>query len=315
LVHLGVRDILLLRTRQEPLEEYPQFPVTTNLDEALAAKPEVVVVCNPNAHHLQVAFPAAEAGCNLFIEKPLSHSWHGVEALLSVIRQRRLLTWIGFDLRFDSGLCQVKNLIEDGCIGRCLSIQAQVGEYLPDWHPWEDYRKGVSARRETGGGVILDLIHELDYVTWLLGPITKISCFAEKVSSLQIETEDTAAMVLKFKTGALGTIHLDYLQRVPSRTCRVIGESGTILWDYFSKKVTCYSPGKRDPWEFEYTASQRDARFLEEMRHLLACVEGREQPKVDALAGSRILKLALAAKQSAATGRVCRLEESWNPLS
>jgi predicted dehydrogenase len=90
----------------------------------------------------------------------------------------------------------------------------------------------------------------------------------------------------------------------------VIGERGTIWWDYFSNKVTCYSPDKRDPWAFEYAASQRNDRFLEEMRHLLACLEGREQPKVDALAASRTLKLALAAKQAAATGSVCRLEES-----
>jgi predicted dehydrogenase len=291
------------------LKEPPDLPVFTNLTQALATGPNVVLITNPTAYHLQVALTAAQAGCHLFIEKPLSHSWDGVEELLSIIQQQHLVTLVGFDLRFDPGLCRVKALLEEGCIGRLLAIQAQVGQYLPDWHPSEDYRKGISARIETGGGVILDLTHELDYVSWLFGPVSSVSCFADKVSSLEIETEDTATMLLRFQNGAMGTVHLDYIQRVPSRTCRIIGERGTIVWDYFGKTVTCYSPDRARPWEFAYGNAERNDRFLEEMRHLLACLQGLEQPKVDVVAGSRVLKLALAAKQSAASGQVCRLEE------
>jgi predicted dehydrogenase len=309
LLQLGVREILLYRTRAEPLKEAPELPVFTDLAQALAIKPTIVLVSNPTAYHLPLALTAARAGCHLFVEKPLSNSWDGVEELISIIRQNHLITLVGFDLRFDQALCQVKDLIEDGCIGRCLSIQAQVGQYLPDWHPWEDYRQGMSARTETGGGVILDLVHELDYVTWLFGPVSEIFCFAQKVSDLDIQTEDTAVMSLKFNNGALGTIHLDYLQRVPSRTCRIIGERGTIVWDYFAQKVTCYSPSKKDPWEFEYARAQRNDRFLAEMRHLVDCVEGRDRPKVDIVSGSDTLKLALAAKRSAATGKVCHITD------
>ena len=106
-------------------------PVFTNLQQALAARPDVVIVSNPTAYHLQVALPAAEAGCNLFIEKPLSHSWEGVEAFLSVVQKQRLLAMVGFDLRFDPGLCKVKALLEAGCIGHVVAIQAQVGQYHP----------------------------------------------------------------------------------------------------------------------------------------------------------------------------------------
>jgi len=309
LLQLGVRDIALLRQSAAPFNEARELPVFTDLPTALETQPDVVIVCNPTAYHLQVALPAARAGCHLFIEKPLSHSWEGVEDLLSVIRKKNLVTAVGFDLRFDPGLCKVKELLEQESIGRVVAIQAQVGQYLPDWHPSEDYREGTSARLEKGGGVILDLIHELDYVTWLLGPVAEIFCFAEKVSRLEIETEDTAAMALKFKSGAIGTIHLDYIQRVPSRTCRIIGEQGTIEWNYFAKKVFRYTPEEITPEEFEFSISQRNDRFLEEMRHLLACLEGREQPKVDAFAASRALKVALAAKRSAASGQLCRIEE------
>ena len=304
---LASGDILLFRTTPERLEEAPQLPVFTDLGQALAAQPDVVIVSNPTAHHLEVALPAARAGCNLFIEKPLSHSWEGVEELLSVIQEQRLLALIGFDLRFDPGLCQVKTLLEEGCIGRVVAIQSQVGQYLPDWHPWEDYRKSSSASVDKGGGVILDLIHELDYVSWLIGPVGSLTCFADRVSGLEIATEDTAAIFLRFENGAIGTVHLDYIQRAPSRTCRVIGTEGTITWDYFAQTVRWYE-ARKDVWQaFEYGSFQRNDRFVAEMRHLLACLRGQELPKVGITWGSRILQLALMAKESALTGRACRV--------
>jgi predicted dehydrogenase len=273
----------------------------------LATKPNVAVISTPTAYHLQVAIPAAKAGCNLFIEKPLSHSWDGVEELCSLIHAQRLVALVGFDLRFDPGLCKTKLLIDQGCIGRVVAIQAQVGQYLPDWHPSEDYRKGASSQVKTGGGVILDLIHELDYVSWLIGPVSSVACFADRVSSLEIETEDTAAILLRFENGVIGTVHVDYIQRVPSRTCRVIGEVGTILWDYFAKKVCWFETGKGTWQEFEYPEYERNDRFLAEMQHFLACLRGEERPKADVLRGSEVLKLALRAKESAMTGKACAI--------
>jgi predicted dehydrogenase len=304
---LGIHDIWLYRTKPEPVPEAPELPVCTDLAQALAAKPDLVIVSNPTAHHLEVALPAARAGCNLFIEKPLSHAWEDVEELLAIIQAQRLVALVGFDLRFDPGLCKVKALLEEGCIGRVVAIQSQVGQYLPDWHPWEDYRQSASASVDKGGGVILDLIHELDYVSWLIGPISSLVCFADRISDLDIATEDTAAILLRFEDGAMGTVHLDYIQRAPSRTCRLIGTEGTILWDYHANQVRWYE-AKSGAWQaFEYGSFQRNDRFVAEMQHALACVRGQELPKVDAVWGSQILKVALKAKESARTGRACRV--------
>ena len=304
---LGVHDIALYRTRPEPVKEAPELPVFTNLTQALATRPDLVIVSNPTAYHLQVALAAAQAGCNLFIEKPLSHSWDGVDELLSLIEKKHLIALVGFDLRFEPGLCRVKELLQEGHIGRLLAIQAQVGQYLPDWHPTEQYREGISTRIDTGGGVLLDLIHELDYVRWLVGPVAQISCTADKITDLEIDTEDIAVMLLRFESGAIGTVHLDYMQRVPSRTCRVIGERGTILWDYHATKVQWYNLSKEVWEEFDYANFQRNDRFLAEMCHLLGCLKREQRPKVDVVEGSKVLKLALAAKESASTGKACQV--------
>ncbi|MGE3539057.1 MAG: Gfo/Idh/MocA family protein [Candidatus Tectimicrobiota bacterium] len=304
---LGIHDIVLYRTRPEALPEAAAVPVYTDLMQALATRPDMVIVSNPTAYHLQIALPAARAGCPLFIEKPLSHTWEGVEELLAVIQEQSLLSMVGFDLRFDPGLCRIKDLLETESIGTVRAIQAQVGQYLPDWRPAQDYRHSMSARLNQGGGVILDLTHELDYVSWLLGPVAQLSCFAGHVSDLDIETEDTAAILLQFTSGAIGTVHLDYLQRTPSRTCRIIGEEGTILWDYFAQSVQWYEVRKNLWQEFTYPAFQRNDRFVAEMRHVLGCLHGQEQPKVDVMTGSQVLKLALAAKASALQGTICQV--------
>jgi predicted dehydrogenase len=306
--HLGVRDIRLYRTHPESLKEAPELPVFTDLKQALETKPQAVIVSNPTAFHTEIALVAARAGCHLFIEKPLAHSWDGVEELLSMVEEKRLVAMVGFDLRFDPGLCRIKGLIEQEQIGPLIAIHAQVGQYLPDWRTGEDYRDGMSAKKAAGGGVILDLIHELDYTSWFFGPIAQVACFADKLSTLEIETEDVASILLKFQCGAIGTVSLDYIQRFPSRTCRIIGELGTILWDYHAQKVVWYEHDNKSWEEFDYSGFERNDRFLAEMRHFLACLNGEESPKVDLSAGSSILKVALAAKRSASTGTVCDVD-------
>ena len=223
--------------------------------KALPQQPDAVLVCTPSNFHVPVALAAARAGCHLFIEKPVSHSWEGVECLLEEVRSRDLTTLMGFDLRFDPGLLKIKELLAAKTIGHVVAAHVEVGQYLPDWHPWEDYRFTPSAKQSSGGGVILDLIHELDYISWLLGPVADLTAMSGHVSRLEIETEDVAAILLRFETGAIATIQLDYLQRPPSRTCRLIGESGTIEWNYFGRFVRWHVAGGEGWQQFDIPSS------------------------------------------------------------
>ena len=308
LLQLGVEDILLLRTRNEPIKEAPHLPIFTKLEDALNQKPDAVIVSNPTSHHLETALPAVKAGCHLFLEKPLSHTWQDVDTLLATVKQKELIGMVGFDMHFDPGLQKVHQLLKDGTIGQVTAIQAQVGQYLPDWHPWEDYRKGVSARVDTGGGVILDLIHEIDYVTWLMGEAKEVISMNGRVSSLEIQTEDTAAILIRFMNNAIGTINLDYIQRTLSRSCRIVGEEGTITWDLINQKVSWYLAIEKAWHEYSYSGFQRNDRFLAEMKHFLDCLQGKAEPEVNLESGSRSLKIALAAKESGKTGKAVVLQ-------
>lgn len=278
------------------------------LESAWELRPDVVLIAVPTSMHVSLALEAAERGCHLFIEKPLSDGFDGVDRLLEVVQERRLVTLVGCNLRFHPGLLMIKELLEKRAIGRVVAIRAEVGQYLPDWHPWEDYRKGYSARLDQGGGVILDAIHEIDYVRWLSGEVDAVACFSAKLSHLEIETEDTAAILLRFANGTIGEIHMDYVQRAYSRTCHVVGEEGTLRWEYTAGELRWYA-AKTGEWEaFGNPAGWEPNRmYLDEMRHFLRCLAGEEKSTSDVFQGMQVLKIGLAAKDSAKTGRVVEL--------
>ena len=293
--------------RAEAAERYGIETFST-LSEALARGPHAVVVAVPPSLHVPVAIEAAERGCHLFIEKPLAAGMERIGELIDIVKRRGLVTLVGCNMRFHPGLVRVKELLDGGAVGAVLSARAAFGQYLPDWHPYEDYRAGYSARRDLGGGIILDAIHEIDYLRWLAGEMQSVACFAGRLSSLEIETEDTAALLLRFANGAIGEIHVDYVQRAYSRSAEIIGEQGTIRWDYTAHAVRCYSAVDRcwrafcDPVTWE-----PNDMYLDEMRHFLRCLDGAETPAVDIINAKQVLEIALAAKAAAENRRVMEL--------
>ena len=222
LLNLGVEELVAFdvraerRTRREPLSW--ESILWRRLESAWEREPDAVVVAAPTSLHVPIALKGAFRRCHLFIEKPLSNCWESVERLLDVVRRNDLVTLVGCNMRFHPGLMTIKNLLLEQAVGRVLAARVEVGQYLPDWHPWEDYRQSYSACNRLGGGVILDAIHEIDYIRWLLGDVVAATCFAGKLSQLEIETEDVAALLLRFQNGAVGEVHLDYIQRAYSRT-------------------------------------------------------------------------------------------------
>ena len=314
LLALGEDDILLYRTHQSTLPDgdLAAFPSETDLGAALAHQPDAVIVANPTSLHLSVALPAAQAGCHLLIEKPISHSMDGLDELVAAVQRNACQVLVGFQFRFHPGMQKIAALLQQGSIGRPLSARAHWGEYLPGWHPWEDYRQGYSARQELGGGVILTLSHPLDYLRWLFGEVASVWCLASDRSGLGLEVEDTAEIGLQFASGVIGSVHLDYNQRPPSHHLEIIGTTGTIHWDnadgavHLSRYDDGASPANNQSREV-FTAPpdfERNHLFLAEMRHFLQAARKAEEPVCTLEDGIQALKLANAARESARNGKL-----------
>jgi len=275
--------------------------VFDSLSEALSQKPSIVFICNPTSMHIPVAMEAAKHGCHLFIEKALSHTLEGTAELIKLVEDNELICMVGYQMRFHPCLKTLKDVLESYAIGRVLAINVEVGEYMPAWHKYEDYRELYAARKDLGGGVIVSQIHEFDYVYWLFGLPRRVFATGGHLSSLEIDVEDVASIYLECFGGESVIpvhIHQDYLQRPPARNCKVIGDKGKVHVDFLAPTVTHFGEDGAIAHHWDFRGFERNQLFVDEMRHFLACVDGGTQPCVPIREGVQSLRMAIAAKES-----------------
>jgi predicted dehydrogenase len=276
------------------------------LAAALAERPDAVFVTNPNSLHLETALAAARAGCHLFIEKPIADTLEGMDELLSIVAEKRLAAFVAYQFRFHPGLQRVKALVDSGRLGRLMGAHIVNGEYLPDWHPWEDYRETHPARRELGGGCLRIQTHELDYALWLFGLPRRVYAVGGHLSRLTVDVEDSVSLLLHCEQGGRPVpvhIHLEYLQRPPQRVCEIVGDAGRLRYDYYAHQVEFHDLATRTTEVFRFDRFDRNQMFLDELAHFFACVRGEAQPLVDLGEGLRSMKIAAAAAASLESGR------------
>ena len=300
---LGCDDLVLHRTLKSSLpdEAFEGLPIERDLEKALEEfRPEVVLVTNPTANHLDVAIPAARAGSNLFIEKPISNSMDRMAELETALAAGGGKALIGYHFRYSPGLRFARNLLDEGAIGKPIQARVYWGEYLPDWHPWEDYRNSYSALADLGGGVVLTLSHPFDYLRWLFGEVDEVLGTTGNSGSLELEVEDHASAVLTMANGTLASVQLDYLGKPPTHYFEVTGSDGSLRWNAINDRVQWWRE-KADECQQQDPPSdfERNSMFLDEMRHLLAVEAGEEEPLCTLRDGIQALEIALAIHQSA----------------
>lgn len=282
----------------------------TDLDAALEQAPDAVLVCNPTSLHMQVSLKAAAAGCGLLIEKPLSHDKSDVAELIELVDRRHLVALVGYQMRFHPCLLRLKELLAATAIGRIVAVNVEVGEYLPGWHTYEDYRQMYASRADQGGGVVLSQIHEFDYVYWLFGLPRQVFAVGGHLSRLEIDVEDVASALFECVVdGRVVPVHVhqDYLQRPPARRCTVLGDAGKIVVDLQELTVRVFGDEGLLSETSDFGGFQRNELFLREVEHFLACLRGEEAPQVTVRDGAQSLRMALAVKESLASGSVVGL--------
>jgi len=314
------REKLLENLTIEPdrdLETDYRIIVHSDLNKALSIRPAAVFVCNPSSLHVPVALAAAGAGCNIFIEKPVSDSLSNVDELISLVDLQALVCCVGFNFRFHPALIQLKQLIDNRRFGNILAVMAEIGEYLPNWHKYEDYRGMYAARRDLGGGVILSQIHEFDLIYWLFGLPEVIWCRGGKLSDLDLDVEDTASSLMQYGGGTQERfavfLHQDFVQRPPVRKLRVVGDSGKAEVDLLHNSLTVYGEQGEKSMDTVFHGFARNDMFMRQMEHFVACIRGEALPRVDLRAGVQSLRMALAAKRSMAAGSPVKLEDLPDP--
>ena len=226
--------------RKEGLRKIKNIVYENNLNAATIRKYDGVVIANNTDEHLKVSKLCSEENKPFYIEKPISHSMKDVLEISEQIKNKSLFTRVGFMMRAHPNISFLKNYLEKSS-KKIFYVSMHVGQWLEDWRPGTDYRKCYSADPKKGGGVILDLIHELDIAFWLFGEIDELFCFKNKISKLEINTEDYAHILLKSKEGFTVDINLDYLSSIYRRGMNIVMDDENIEWDYVSGTITLFN--------------------------------------------------------------------------
>ena len=215
---------------------------------------------------------------------------------------------MGCNWRFHPCIKKIKKIIEKNEIGKIYSVQVESNSYLPDWHPYEDYRNGYAAKKELGGGILLTCIHELDFLYWYFGKVEEIFSITKKQSQLEVNTDDISIMVMKFKKNILGELHLDYFQRPDFKRCKIIGSKGTLYWDYSNNIVKFYSNNKKK-WinKIEIKKYEKNQMYIDEILYFLKSVKKKKKTINPLNDGIKTLEISLAAIKSSKLKKMLKI--------
>lgn len=258
--------------REFGIQTWPAF------EDALAWQPDAIVVSTPPDHHSEFAVAAARDGIHFFTEASVVRD--GMDELLELVRQRSIVAAPSCTMRFHPAVRLMKKRLAGGAIGRPLAVTHHVGQYLPDWHPWEDYRTFYVSRRETGAAREI-VPFELNWLTHLFGRATPVGCIRDKLSDLDADIDDLYASLVEFENGVAGSLVVEVISRPALRQARIIGTEGTLIWDWDARKVSEWraaDPEWRDfpdppPIEGPGGTWVAENMYIEEMRAFLDAIE------------------------------------------
>ena len=265
--------------RRTAVAEEFAIPLFATYEEGLAWGPEALVVSTPPDAHAEYALDAARRGLPFFTEASVVSA--GMDELVDAVRGSASVAAPSCTMRFHPAVQRIRELIAGGAIGRPLAVVHHVGQYLPDWHPWEDYRTFYVARRETGAAREI-VPFELNWLTALFGKVESLTGLRGKASELEADIDDIYSSVLLFESGVHCTLVVEVLSRPGVRRARIVGSEGTLEWDWNEKLVRLHSTGDSawtdypDPPPIEGPGGEWVAEnmYVEEMRAYLEAVAG-----------------------------------------
>jgi predicted dehydrogenase len=298
LIDLNVDEVIGVDLSEEYCEwarENLSLKTYTDLKEALEKeKPNGVLICTPPSSHVKLAKIVTKYNSHIFIEKPISDSLEGIDELIEITNHK---CTVGYNLRFNKGIQKIKKIIEDKKYGKILYSKILVGQYLPDWRPWQDYKESYTARKELGGGIILDASHEIDYALWFFGTPKKIFSISDKVSNLEVNVEDTSEIIMQFENKIIVNIHLDFVRRDKKRYCEIVFENGTIYYDLINNELKEFDV-KENKWDIEKIEEEVNEMYVNEMKHFIKMINENIGPSCSLEEAKKTLEVCLKIKEN-----------------
>jgi predicted dehydrogenase len=311
LLAIGVlpSQIGIVEVRKDRIEEVKKTlniaEVYASIEEALDKQSfDAAIVCAPTSLHIPIGTQLASRGIHILMEKPLAHNLEGIEEFQQAVEKNNVVVEMAYIFRYAPAVQKLKELLEAKAVGKVLSVRGEFSEYLPDWHPWEDYRSFYMARKSQGGGSILDQSHIMDLVHYLLGGFESVFAVNTRLSDLEIEADDFAEMIVTLKNGVVASIHTDIFGRDHKKHLEMKGETGNLYWDHYANEVRHYDALTKCVHVYKKFPADFNLNYIVELSRFIACCKGEEKPLADLQTGIETMELILAAERSQQTKRV-----------
>lgn len=281
-------------------EEKMASKTVHSISEAIKYGIQAAIVSSPAIMHLEQSLELAQNGVHLLIEKPLSHSLDRTNELLEVVNNNSLVAMVGYVLRYDSGAIEFKNSINNKITGEILHARIECGSYLPDWRPGQNYQNSVSALSELGGGALLELSHELDYLHWFFGKPIDVQANIRNSGSINVNVEDQFDLLMTSEQGYSIIAQVDFNRRYVKRKCTILTAEGELTWDAVKQNVT-WKTVHEGSSSYDYS-NKRDYIYRTQIEIFINCIENNNAPIVTLDDGINVLRLIDAARDSSKNG-------------
>jgi spore coat polysaccharide biosynthesis protein SpsF len=311
---IGINHITALRSKKGHFQNLPKtlgVNEVFNWEEVLNMKPDIAIISNPTSFHLDSALKISKIVKGIFIEKPLSNSLAGCNQLIDILNANKIISFVGHNLMFHPIIRKIIDFYNENDVGETINFQCQVGQWLPDWHPYEDFTKAYYARKDLGGGVALTLIHEIHLALELAGLPTSIFGEISENNELNLDVDVCSDLMIKHKSGAVSQIHLDFLQKSAHRSGLLTFEKAWLAYDFNKMELTAQRINE-EPYElFKNSDYDSNNMYLDQLREFVCMVEeGRVKHKYDAQSSLESLKVVEALFKSNKTGKKIDIERS-----
>lgn len=294
LLALGVKSLVLCSENRgggDYLGELRALPLVNRYDAILDGDYDAVVIANSTDRHVDDSIRAVQRNANVYLEKPAGISAAQVAGLLEVNHKQKKVVAVGYQHRFNPLLVKAREIYRSGALGQIVSVSCTMGEYLPNYHPNEDYRKGYAAKEDLGGGVMRTQIHDVNYLRWICGDLALLCAHGGKTSTLEIDVEDNVTALLKTPGGVGVSLHMDYLQKKPYRILEIAGIEGGIRWSYHDNVLKHWDGAGTATNYGQEGGLNRNQLFLDCMADFLRCVQGNGSPRSDLSDGLADMRL------------------------
>ena len=275
--NLGYTNIHVLRREFQELRDIGSAFVTVHLswEEAIKINPFIAFICSPTSLHLEQTLLCINNGIHVFVEKPLTHNLDGIIQIKKALLGSGVYLQVGYMMRFHPLIQKIKEEILSKKYGELISIQSKWAEYLPDWHPWEDYRQSYAARKELGGGVALTLSHDIDLALFLADSFVKSTHITKSYNSkLEVDVESGADIILQFENKTTANIHLNYYEKQKERFLKLVFDEASFHFDFFQSNLTINSTVKSEIIQLKNF--DRNDLFISQTKYFLNQIHNSE---------------------------------------